>query len=103
MTASRKELKPPASGFFVAAQNSPLRGALKGDTLELRCLNAFVAEAVNRPDILEVVSRKASAILGKPIRISVVDMSAKPAGNPRMEQLVNFGRAHSDIVNIKEH
>ena len=103
MTASRKELKPPASGFFVAAQNSPLRGALKGDTLELRCLNAFVAEAVNRPDILEVVSRKASAMLGKPIRISVVDMSAKPAGNPRMEQLVNFGRAHSDIVNIKEH
>jgi hypothetical protein len=103
MTASRKELKPPASGFFVAAQNSPLRGALKGDTLELRCLNAFVAEAVNRPDILEVVSRKASAMLGKPIRIAVVDMSAKPAGNPRMEQLVNFGRAHSDIVNIKEH
>ena len=33
MSASRKELKPPASGFFVAAQNSPLRGALKGDTL----------------------------------------------------------------------
>lgn len=103
MTASRKELKPPTSGFFVAAQNSPLRGALKGDTLELRCLNSFVAEAVNRPDILEVVSRKASAMLGRPIRIAVVDMSAKPAGNARMEQLVNFGRAHSDIVNIKEH
>ena len=103
MTASRKELKPPVSGFFVASQNSPLRGALKGDTLELRCLNAFVAEAVNRPDILEVVSRKASAMLGRPIRISVVDMSAKPAGNARMEQLLNFGRAHSDIVSIKEH
>ena len=103
MTASRKELKPPASGFFVASQNSPLRGALKGDTLELRCQNTFVSEAVNRPDILEVVSRKASAMLGRPIRIVVIDLSARPAGNPRMEQLVNFGKAHSDIVNIKEH
>lgn len=102
MTASRKELKPPASGFFVAAQNSPLRGALKGDVLELRCQNTFVAEAVNRPDILEVVARKAAALLGRPVRIQVVDMSAKPTGNPKMQQLLNFGRAHSDIVNIKE-
>ena len=54
MSATRKELKPPVSGFFVAAQNSPLRGALKGDTLELRCLNAFVADTVNKPDILLV-------------------------------------------------
>ena len=103
MTASRKELKPPASGFFVAAQNSPLRGALKGDVLELRCQNAFVAEAVNRPDILEVVTRKASAQLSRPVRVKVVDMSAKAADNPRMEQLLNFGRAHSDVVKIKEH
>ena len=102
MTASRKELKPPASGFFVAAQNSPLRGALKGDVLELRCLNAFVADTVNRPDILEVVTRKASALLGRPVRVSVVDMSAKPAKNPQMEKLLNFGRAHSDVVKIKE-
>ena len=102
MTASRKELKPPASGFFVAAQNSPLRGALKGDVLEVRCQNTFVAEAVNRPDILEVVARKAAALLARPVRVQVVDMSAKPSGNVKMQQLLNFGRAHSDIVNIKE-
>ena len=102
MTASRKELKPPASGFFVAAQNSPLRGALKGDTLELRCAVTFVADTVNKPDILEVVTRKASALLGRPVRVAVVDMSAKPANNPKMEHLLNFGRAHSDIVKIKE-
>ena len=102
MTASRKELKPPASGFFVAAQNSPLRGALKGDVLELRCAVTFVADAVNRPDILEVVTRKASALLGRPIRVAVVDMSAKPVGNPHMEKLLNFGKNHSDVVKIKE-
>ena len=102
LAASRKELKPPASGFFVPTQNSPLKGALKGSKLELRCMNTFVAEAINRPDILEVVSRKASALLGKPLSVSVVDMTAKPAANPQMEQLLNFGRAHSDIVKIKE-
>ena len=102
MTASRKELKPPASGFFVAAQNSPLRGALKGDTLEMRCLNAFVADTVNKPDILEVVTRKASALLGRNVRVTVVDVSAKPANNPQMEKLLNFGRSHSDVVKIKE-
>ena len=102
MTASRKELKPPVSGFFVAAQNSPLRGALKGDVLEVRCQNTFVAEAVNKPDILEVVARKAAALLARPVRVQVVDMSAKPSGNAKMQQLLNFGRAHSDIVNIKE-
>ena len=102
MTASRKELKPPASGFFVAAQNSPLRGALKGDVLEMRCLNAFVADTVNKPDILEVVTRKASALLGRNVRVAVVDVSAKPAKNPQMEKLLNFGRAHSEVVKIKE-
>ena len=102
MAASRKELKPPASGFFVAAQNSPLRGALKGDVLELRCQNTFVAEAVNKPDILEVVTRKAAALLGRPVRVQVVDMTMKAAANPKMQQLLNFGRAHSDIINIKE-
>ena len=63
----------------------------------------FVADTVNRPDILEVVTRKASALLGRSISVKVVDMSARPSGNPRMEQLVNFSKAHSDIVSIKEH
>ena len=102
MESSRMELKPPAKGFFVAAQNSPLRGALKGDVLELRCANTFVADTVNKPDILEVLTRKASAQLGRPIRVVIVDMSAKPVNNPHMEQLMNFGRAHSDVIRIKE-
>ena len=71
-----------------------LRGLYKGAS--------FVAQAIDRPDILEVVSRKASAMLQRPISVAVVDMTAKPTANPRMEQLMDFGRAHSDIVNIKE-
>jgi len=103
VSAARKELKPPASGFFVASPNAPVQGVLLGDKLELRCSNTFTMETINKPEILEVVSRKASAMLGRAIRASAVDMTAKPAVNPRMEQLLNFGKAHSDIVKIKQH
>ena len=98
----RKELKPPASGFFVASPAAPMTGVLVGNKLELRCGNTFIAETVGRKDILEVVTRKASAMMGRPIQVVAVDMSAKPQGNPRMEQLMNFGREHSDIVRIKK-
>ena len=101
--AVRKELKPPVSGFFVASPNAPVQGALARDTLELRCSNDFTAQMLDRPDILEIVSRKASAMLGRPIRVQVVDMNARPQSNGRMEQLMNFGRQHSDIVKIKNN
>ena len=103
VTAARKELKPPASGFFVVSPNAPVQGALVGNRLELRCVNTFVAETVGRPDLLEVLTRKASAMLGRPVQAVAVDLSAKPKNNPRMEQLMNFGKAHSDIVKIKNH
>ncbi len=101
--AVRKELKPPVSGFFVASEGSPLQGALAGDKLELRCGNEFVFTMLDKPQILEIVSRKASALLNRPIRAVLVDQNARPAGNPRMEQLMNFGRSHSDIVKIKNN
>ena len=100
--AVRKELKPPAFGFFTASPNSPIQGVLTGGRLELRCGNTFITETIDHPEILDVVSRKASAILGKPIRAVAVDQSAKPAVNHRMEQLVSFGRQHSDVIKVKE-
>lgn len=102
VAAIRKELKPPVSGFFVATPNAPVLGTLSGSRLELRCMNTFTAETIDKPEILEVVSRKASAQLGRQVNAFVVDLSAKPTRNPRMEQLMNFGRTHSNIVKIKE-
>ena len=98
----RKELKPPASGFFVATPNAPVRGVLVGDRLELRCDAAFIAQMLDKPDILEIVSRKAGAMLNRPIQAVVVDLQSQPKGAPKMEQLLNFGRSHGDIVTIKE-
>ena len=103
VAAVRKELKPPASGFFAASPNAPVQGALVGNKLELRCTNSFTAQTISRPDILEVVSRKASAMLGRNVQAAVVDLSAKPQGNPRMEQLLNFGKSHADVVKIRNN
>ena len=102
VAAVRRELKPPVSGFFVVTPNAPVQGALTGGRLELRCTNSFTAQMLDKPEILEVVSRKAAAMLSRPIQAVTVDLSEKPAANPRLEQLMNFGRAHSDIVKIKE-
>ncbi len=98
----RKELKPPISGFFAGTPNAPVQGTLIGDRLELRCANDFTAQMLDKPEILEVAGRKASAMLGRPVRACVVDMAAKPQGNPRMDRLMQFGREHSDIIKIKE-
>lgn len=97
----RRELRPPVSGFFAATPSAPVQGALAGNRLELRCSNSFTAQMLDRPEVLDIVSRKASAMLNRPVLAAVVDSSAKPATNPRMEQLLSFGRAHSDIINIK--
>ena len=103
VAAVRKELKPPAMGFFANTPNAPVRGVLRGNRLELHCINKFIAESIDRPEVLETVSRKAGAMLGQPVRTFVVDLTAKPQGNPRMEQLMKFGRDHSDIVKIKNN
>ena len=102
VAAVRQELRPPISGFFVSTDNAPMRGVLVGGTLELRCKNTFTAEMIGKAEILEVVSRKASAQLGRPVKAVAVDLTARPAGNSRMENLLNFGRTHSDIVNLKD-
>ena len=98
----RRELKPPITGFFVVSPNAPVQGALVGDRLELRCSNDFTVKMLDKPEILQVVSRKASAMLNRPVRVQLVDINARPTDNPRMEQLMNFGRQHSDIVNIRK-
>jgi DNA polymerase-3 subunit gamma/tau len=102
VAAIRSELKPPVSGFFTTSANAPLMGALVGDKVELRCANNFTLEMINKPEILNMVARKASAILGRTVSAVAVDRNARPEHNARMERLMNFGREHSDIVRIKE-
>lgn len=101
-SAVRKELNPAVSGFFTTSPNAPLRGVLNGDRLYLTCTNKFTIDIVNKPEILDLVARKASAKLGRQIRVMVTDQNPENEKNEQMEQLLSFGRAHSDVINIKE-
>ena len=93
----RSELKPPVSGFFGA--NGPIQGVLKEHTFFLLCANDFAKTVVDKPEILDMVTRKVSAKLGKPIRVVAADKNN--AKSQQMEQLLQFGRDHAGVINIK--
>ena len=99
----KAELKPPVSSFFAGTPNAPLQGILQADRLTLLCENKFAMDMVNKAEIIALVSRKASAKLGKLVRVFAVDKTASVQNNEQMEQLLAFGREHSDIVKIKQN
>ena len=99
----RRELKPPVVGFFAPTPNAPVQGIMVGDVLELRCANGFTMEVINKPEIIAMIGQKASARLGRPVRVIPVDKTARPAANKKLEQLLDFGRAHADIVKIRNN
>jgi DNA polymerase-3 subunit gamma/tau len=96
----RQELPPMVGGYLTFTQGCPVQAALQGDRVILRCSD-YVMHTIDKPNVLEVVSRKASARLGRPVRAEVVDISAQPVQNNKMNQLLNFSRAHSDVIKIK--
>lgn len=93
----RKELKPPVSGFF--APNGPVHGVLQGNMMVLSCSNAFTKSIVDKPEVLELVARKVSAKLGQPVHVIASDRTNLK--NEQMEQLLQFGREHSNVIKIK--
>jgi len=103
VSSLRQELKPPYIGFFTTGDNAPVKGILRGNFVILRCSNSFTLEMVNKPAILDMISRKATAILGRPVHTKAEDAAAKPQTNEKLERLMDFGRAHSHIVNINHN
>ena len=97
----RSELKPPASAFFVTTPNAPVEGILRGNQLELVCTAGFIVDVLSKPEILEMISRKASAKLGRPVRAVAIDRTTMNTKSGQMEKLIRFGQEHADIVNIK--
>jgi DNA polymerase-3 subunit gamma/tau len=101
-SAVQREVPRPVMGLFSLSENAPVQGILRGNELLLLCANQFVMESVSKPNILTVVQTKASAKLGRPVSVKVVDRSAKVNNTPKMAQLLDFGRANKNIINIKE-
>ena len=102
ISAVRSELPMTVGGFFTSSPDAPLTGVLQGDTLTMLCTNAFIYDIINKPDIIALVSLKASAKLGRRIQVVVRDKNTVEQTTQQMEQLLRFGRDHADRINIKE-
>lgn len=100
--AIRNELTGPKGGHFSFKPDAPVQGKLQGNVLTLQCSTKFIYDAVNIAEVISVVSHKASALLGCDVQVRVVDLSAMPKQNAKMDQLLSFGRSHSDVIKIKE-
>ena len=100
--AIREELPPSYRGFFSFTPDASVKGVLRENKVILQCSDVFTYGTLTRPDIMQVVTRKVNARLGPNFRVEVVDITAAPAPNEKMNQLLSFGRAHADVINIKE-
>ena len=90
---------PLIRGYLAPGPNAAVQGVLMGDRLELRCNNSFVLESINKPEVLQLAARKASAILGRQVQAVAVD-KLKVASDG-MDHFLQFGREHPDFVKIK--
>ena len=97
----RTSLKPPAMGMFSTAENAPLQGILTGDRLLLVASDDFTLGIVDKPNVLQAVSEKAAALLGRPVAVQVQKGGATPQQSGEFDKLLRFGAEHPDIVDIK--
>lgn len=102
----RPDISPVYQSFFSVGPAGQITGVLKGQVLELQCHNEFAYGEMNKPNIkqnlLELISRKASAMLNSPIRAVFVNAGAKPKTNGNFQSLLEYGRQHPDVIRIKE-
>lgn len=99
----RTEMSPSMRGFFTTSDNSPVRGILAGDKLVLICKNKYIIDIINKPEIIDLLSRKTTAKLGRAVRVVVADDNGVTDKNEQLEQLLRFGRSHGDVINITEN
>ena len=57
---------------------------------------------VSEQGILPMVAAKASEILGTQITVVAEDRTAKVQDSQYLQQLIQYSKAHTDIINIKE-
>lgn len=88
--------------LFAAGANGPVQGQLQGDTLLLLCNSSFTQEVIGDREVLNVVSEKASGMLGRKVRAIAVDKNKQVAKGSNFEELLSFGSAHSDTIKIKK-
>ena len=97
--AMRPELPLPIRAFLdPTGQKTNAR--VRENRVGLICADEFYMNMLDKPEIRELAARKASVILGRPVTVKMVNREAEKSKSKQMEQLMAFGREHSDIIKI---
>lgn len=98
MESVRTQLPPSVRSLFA----TQVRPELQGSTLMLLADSEFVKNMVNHAAILQIVGPRAGELLGRAVQLKVaVQGNTDTSGQDRLDELLAFGEAHSDIVEIK--
>ena len=102
VNAMRPELPRPIAGFLdpTGKMNN---ARVRENRVGLICADEFYMNMLDKSEIRELAARKASIILGRPVTVKVINRQAEQSKSKQMEQLMAFGREHSDIIKIKNN
>ena len=101
VTQSKKELPPWYLGYFSTTPDSAVQGVMRGGKLVLLC-DAFVLEEINKPKVLEIFARKASAKLGTQIQAVAMLKKSADTSAKQFESLMDFSRGNPNVIHIKD-
>ena len=98
----RREVSNQYKGFLGA--DGPTRLRVEDQLLTLEAESNYVKCVLDRPEVLEPAARIATALLGRPIRVRCVQRQKRGAAgaDDPLRSLVDFGRSHPDLINIKK-
>ncbi len=96
----KPELPVRARGFFV--NGGPVSGELNGDLLILNAESSFVKGIISDESILSIIRNNAGAMLGRNIGVKVALRGTNTQDDSAFSELIAFGKAHTDIFDIKE-
>ncbi len=98
----RAQVQPSARGFFTPTENGTLHPMLQGSTLLLQTGYPLVHQILDDPAMLQLLGRIASGLLGRPLQVRLVRRE-QAGSREKLEQLLQFGREHRDIVTIEKN
>lgn len=93
----KNEIQPSVRSFLP----TQVKPELKGESLRLIVENDFIMRAVGTPEVLQIISEKASGRLGRPVRAKMsVKGQLDADGKDKLEDLLSFGKEHSESISI---
>lgn len=93
------ELPPPVRGLL--NPKTKLRPVRQGNTVYLETDDAFLQRMASS-DVLQILSKKASYLLGDEVRVQIGKQKSGRAEGDPMADLLDFGRKHGSVIKIED-